>query len=200
MTDKLTIPRLIVGLGNPGQQYEKTRHNAGFWFLDALAKKYHCSTKHESKYHGIYGKTLIADKDCYLLAPTTFMNLSGQATQALASFFKINTEEILVVHDELDLSPGTARLKVGGGHGGHNGLRDIIQKHSNNKNFMRLRIGIGHPGHKDQVTPYVLGKAPQNEQLLIDNAIEQAINIIPELMYGNFDKATQTLHRFKASA
>lgn len=198
MAQPFRIPRLIVGLGNPGQQYEKTRHNAGFWFIGTLAQRYNCTVKHETKYHGIIGKVSIAGQTCYLLAPTTFMNKSGQATQALANFYKIATEDILIVHDELDIPTGTAKLKVGGGHGGHNGLRDIISRHGNNKNFMRLRIGIDHPGHKNLVTSYVLGKAPQDEQQKIELAIDKAIDIMPLLMNEAFNDAMQELHGFSA--
>lgn len=191
---------LIVGLGNPGQQYEDTRHNAGAWFVERLAKQFNARLSNDPKYHALTGRANINGHDVRLLIPTTFMNVSGQAVSPFANFFKIPTENILVAHDELDLAPGTAKLKQGGGHGGHNGLRDIISKLGNNRNFSRLRIGIGHPGHASQVSGYVLGKAPQSEQQRIDDAIDEALKIVPELLSGNANKAMNRLHSFTASA
>ena len=190
--------RLIVGLGNPGPDYQKTRHNAGEWFINQLAHYSNTSLKTESKFFGKTARINIAGYDIRLLVPTTFMNLSGKAISALAKFYQIETDEILVVHDELDLPPGVAKFKLGGGHGGHNGLRDTISKLGNNKNFYRLRLGIGHPGHKDQVTGFVLGKAPQSEQKLIDEAIDEALRCIELLFKDNLAKATHRLHSFKA--
>lgn len=187
---------LIVGLGNPGSEYEKTRHNAGFWFLDELARQQNLSFKVEKKFHGEVARYKYAGEDVWLLKPTTFMNLSGQSVQALAHFYKINLDEILVVHDELDLSVDTARLKKGGGHGGHNGLRDITSKMGGN-NFLRLRIGIGHPGDKNQVTNHVLKKASTDDQISIERNIERALNVLPLVLEGEIQKAMNELHTDK---
>ena len=187
---------LIVGLGNPGSEYEKTRHNAGFWFLDDLARQQGVSFKSEKKFHGEVARYKHAGEDVWLLKPTTFMNLSGQAVQALAHFYKIKLDEILVVHDELDLSVDTARLKKGGGHGGHNGLRDIASKMGGN-NFLRLRIGIGHPGEKSKVTNHVLKKASTDDQISIERNIERALNILPLVIEGEVQKAMNELHTDK---
>ena len=187
---------LIVGLGNPGSEYEKTRHNAGFWFLDELARQQNINFKAEKKFHGEVARYIHAGEDVWLLKPMTFMNLSGQAVQALAHFYKINIDEILVVHDELDLSVDTARLKKGGGHGGHNGLRDITSKMGGN-NFLRLRIGIGHPGDKNQVTNHVLKKASTDDQISIERNIERALNVLPLILEGEIQKAMNELHTDK---
>ena len=185
---------MIVGLGNPGPEYEKTRHNAGFWFLDELARHYHTSFKAEKKFHGKVAKFSSAGHDVWLLKPDTFMNNSGQSVQALARFYKIEVENILVVHDDLDLEPGTARLKKGGGHGGHNGLRDIISKMAS-KEFMRLRLGIGHPGESRKVTGHVLNKVSSNDQIEIERAIERSIAVMPEVLAGDLQKAMNQLHQ-----
>ena len=190
---------LIVGLGNPGQQYENTRHNAGAWFVESIARKYNEHLKNDPKYKGHTGRIRINGQDVRLLIPSTFMNLSGQSVAPLATFFKIPPERILVAHDELDLPPGTGKLKQGGGHGGHNGLRDIISQLGNNKNFARFRIGIGHPGSSDKVSGFVLGKAPSKEQQLIDDIITEAISVLPELVTGNANKAMNQLHSYKSS-
>lgn len=191
---------LIVGLGNPGRQYEDTRHNAGAWFVERLVKQYSGSLSNDSKYQGQSGRITIDGQQVRLLIPSTFMNLSGQAVAPFAHFFKIPPEKILVAHDELDLPPGTAKLKQGGGHGGHNGLRDIINKLGNNKNFCRLRIGIGHPGSADKVSGFVLTKAPKTEQQWIDDAIEEALRYVPEVVAGNANKAMNRLHSFNAAS
>ena len=156
--------RLIVGLANPGQEYSRTRHNAGAWFINELAKWHNTQLREEAKYFGYTARIDVAGQDVRLLVPTTFMNLSGKSVSALAKFYRIDVTQILVVHDELDLPPGVAKFKQGGSHGGHNGLKDIISKMANSREFYRLRIGIGHPGHKDKVTGYVLGKAQAKEQ------------------------------------
>lgn len=192
--------KLIVGLGNPGQQYTYTRHNAGVWFVDLLSRRYNTSLKEDKNFFGLTARANIDGHDLRFLVPSTFMNLSGKATSALAKFYKINTDEILVAHDELDLKPGTIRLKQGGGHGGHNGLRDIVKCHANDKNFARLRIGIGHPGSAEQVAGFVLTKAPQKEQLLIDQAIDEAASCLPELLNNGMQKAMNKLNGFSASA
>ncbi len=188
---------LIVGLGNPGTQYEQTRHNAGFWFVEAVARRYGGSFKSENKFHGEACKVLAEGKELWLLKPMTFMNKSGQAIAALARFYKIEPENILVAHDELDLPPGAVRLKQGGGHGGHNGLRDTIAQLGGSRDFYRLRIGIGHPGHSSQVTGYVLGKAPADEQRLLGQAIDETMDILPLVLHGEYPKAMNQLHSKK---
>ncbi|MBE0482615.1 MAG: aminoacyl-tRNA hydrolase [Bacterioplanes sp.] len=189
--------KLIVGLGNPGSEYQATRHNAGAWFVERLAEQNRITLSPDKKFYGYCGRGKIGDDECWLLLPTTFMNLSGQAIAALAQFYKIRTEQIIIAHDDLDLPPGTAKLKFGGGHGGQNGLRDAISKLGNDANFHRLRIGIGHPGHKSQVTGYVLGKASKTEQNAIDAAICEAIHVLPDVISGNMAKAMNRLHSFK---
>jgi len=186
--------QLIAGLGNPGPEYEDTPHNAGFWFVDAVARQHNAVFKSEKKFHGEVARFQHAGQDVWLLKPDTYMNLSGQAVQALARFFKIGTENILVVHDDLDLPPGSARLKTGGGHGGHNGLRDIISKMGGN-GFQRLRLGIGHPGDKNRVTSHVLKKAAKDDRIAIDNAIDAALKVLPEVLDGELPKAMNELHK-----
>ena len=186
--------KLIVGLGNPGATYDQTRHNAGQDWLVQLAKEEGISLTTEKRFFGDYGQGFVAGHKVHLLIPNTFMNLSGQAVQALCSFYKIDTENILVAHDELDLPPGTARLKLGGGHGGHNGLRDIISKRSGDKNFHRLRIGIGHPGNAKLVTNYVLKKAPLEERISTQDSMDKAIKVMPEAISGQWQKAMNNLH------
>lgn len=185
--------QLIVGLGNPGNEYEQTRHNAGFWFVDAIARQYHASFKSEKKFHGDVARISVNGQEVWLLKPDTFMNRSGQAIQALANFYKIKLENILVAHDELDLDPGVARLKKDGGHGGHNGLRDTIEK-MGGKNFLRLRLGIGHPGDKNKVSGYVLKKASSDDHIDIERAIDQALKVLPEVVDGDLQKAMNELH------
>lgn len=188
--------QLIVGLGNPGPKYEQTRHNVGFDFVDELARSKGASWKLENKFHGEVSKLLIAGNEVWLLKPNTFMNLSGKAVAALARFYKIVPESILVVHDELDIPPGQLRLKQGGGHGGHNGLRDIVAQ-LGSKEFLRLRVGIGHPGVSRDVSNYVLGKAPQSEQQDIDAAINEALRSLPQIMEGDLQPAMNRLHSIK---
>ncbi len=190
--------KLIVGLGNPGPEYQNTRHNAGEWFVKQLANRYNTTLSAQSKFFGHTGRIFIGPYDIHLLVPSTFMNLSGKSVGALANFYKIEPEQILVAHDELDIDPGTARIKLGGGHGGHNGLRDIIKQLGNNKNFYRLRIGIGHPGHKSQVSNYVLSKASVSDQQKIDAAIDESERIIEDLIKGELDRAQHQLHSFTA--
>lgn len=185
--------QLIVGLGNPGNEYEQTRHNAGFFFVDAVARLYSASFKSEKKFHADVARISIDGQEVWLLKPDTFMNLSGQAIQAFTNFYKIKLENILVAHDELDLEPGVARLKKDGGHGGHNGLRDTIEKMSG-KNFLRLRIGIGHPGDKNKVSGYVLKKASSDDQIDIERAIDQALKVLPQVIDGDLAKAMNELH------
>ncbi len=190
--------QLIVGLGNPGNEYAGTRHNAGALFVEELAHLHNISLKPDSKYFGLTGRGNIGGHDVRLLIPTTFMNRSGKAVATLASFFKIPIDAILVAHDELDIEPGKARFKKGGGHGGHNGLRDIISAMGNRKDFHRLRIGIGHPGSSDKVVGFVLNKAPQSEQRLIEDSILEATRNTPEALAGNWPIAMNRLHSFKA--
>ena len=187
--------QLIVGLGNPGQKYEKTRHNAGFWFLDELARQSGVSFRGEQKFQGEVAKATLNSHAVHLLKPTTFMNLSGQSVGAMARFYQIEAEQILVVHDELDLPCGSAKLKRGGGHGGHNGLRDIINHIG--KDFWRMRIGIDHPGNAREVIDYVL-KAPNQEQLRdIEYALQDADKVLPELLAGEMERAMHKLHSKK---
>lgn len=185
--------QLIVGLGNPGQQYERTRHNAGFWFIDAIARTHGINLKSENKFHGEVGKGRIDGEEVWLLKPMTFMNKSGQGIAALARFYKIDAENILIAHDELDLAPGTVRLKKGGGHGGHNGLRDTVAQ-LGTKEFQRLRLGIGHPGHASQVSGYVLSKAPAIDQALTEGAIDKALDSLSLIVSGDLQKAMNQLH------
>lgn len=191
--------QLIVGLGNPGPEYQYTRHNAGAWFVEKLAHAFNVSLKNDSKFFGYTGKFICAGQEFKLLIPSTYMNLSGKAVLAMAQFYKLAPENILVAHDELALEPGIAKFKLGGGHAGHNGLRDIMARLSNNPNFYRLRLGIGHPGHKDQVTGFVLGKAPASEQKLIDASIDEAVSCFDILARDGLVKAQHRLHSFKAS-
>ena len=187
------VVALIVGLGNPGPQYEETRHNAGFWFVEQVARQQGEQFRLENKFHGEIAKVAIGANNVWLLKPNTFMNRSGQSVAALARFYKIPLENILVVHDELDLSPGTARLKQGGGHGGHNGLRDIVAQ-MGGKDFMRLRIGIGHPGNSKQVSNYVLNRAGADDQRFIEESIGDALNVLQQVVSGEFQKAMNELH------
>ena len=185
--------QLIVGLGNPGPEYEPTRHNAGFWFVDELVRRCRQSFRSEQRFHGDVARCLLDGNECRLQKPMTFMNRSGQAVSALARFFKIPLQQILIVHDELDLPAGTIRLKKGGGHGGHNGLRDLIS-HLGSKDFHRLRVGIGHPGHRDQVVDYVLRKPSKEDRRQIDDAIYDALNVMPDVVEGKFEFAMNSLH------
>ncbi len=184
---------MIVGLGNPGSEYANTRHNAGFWFGDEVVRKFGGNFKAERKFHGDVARSTIDGQQVWLLKPDTFMNLSGQAVLALMQFYKIKLENILVVHDDLDLPVGTLKLKQGGGHGGHNGLRDIISRCGGN-GFQRIRLGIGHPGSKEKVTGHVLKKASTDDQIAIENVIDQAINELDQIVRGEMSKAMQTLH------
>jgi PTH1 family peptidyl-tRNA hydrolase len=194
----VTQVQLIVGLGNPGSKYEQTRHNAGAEFVEQLSQQLNVPLQPEKRHFGLYAKTRLHNHDIHLLIPTTFMNLSGQSVLALSNFFKIPVESILVVHDELDLPPGTARFKQGGGHGGHNGLRDIINRFGGNKQFYRLRIGIGHPGSAKQVASFVLKKAPNNEREKTLASIDQAQKSLPDLVKGDLQRAMNDLHAFQA--
>ena len=185
---------LIVGLGNPGSGYEKTRHNAGFWCVDKLAAQHKASFKEERRFHGFVTTINHGGHRCYLLKPNTYMNRSGQSVHALVKFYKISMEHVLVVHDELDLEPGLARLKEGGGHGGHNGLRDIITTCAGNRDFMRVRIGIGHPGEKNKVVQYVLNRPNSDELQLITQTIDAVCDVMPDVLDGEFDQVMNNLH------
>jgi len=185
--------QLIVGLGNPGPEYEPTRHNAGFWFVDELARRCRQSFRTERRFHSEVAPCMLGGSECRLQKPMTFMNRSGQAVGALARFFRIPLQHILVVHDELDLPPGTIRLKKGGGHGGHNGLRDLIN-HLGSRDFYRLRVGIGHPGHRDQVVDYVLRKPSKEDRRQIDEAVYDALEVMPDVVEGKFELAMNSLH------
>jgi PTH1 family peptidyl-tRNA hydrolase len=184
---------LIVGLGNPGRDYADTRHNAGFWFVDTIARKFGGSFKADRKFQGEVARSVIDGKEIWLLKPDTYMNLSGQSVLALMQFYKIDLANILVVHDDLDLPAGVARLKQGGGHGGHNGLRDISQRCGGN-GFQRLRLGIGHPGDKSRVTDHVLSKVSSDDRRAIETAIADAMDVLPLVIAGEFPKAMNTLH------
>lgn len=189
--------KLIVGLGNPGDKYKDTRHNAGEWLVERLAQRFNFSLKEESKFFGKTARAVIDGQEIRFLVPTTFMNLSGKAVGALATFYRIQPEQILIAHDELDLPPGTVKIKLGGGHGGHNGLRDSIAQLSNNKNFYRLRVGIGHPGDKNLVAAYVLSKPSPTDLTLIDKALEEATDCVEVLLKDGINKATNRLNSFK---
>ncbi len=183
----------IVGLGNPGSKYEATRHNAGYWFVEELARRHSARFRAEAKFFGETCRISVAGEQCWLLKPTTFMNRSGQSVSALARFYRIQPEQILVAHDELDLPTGTVRLKKGGGHGGHNGLRDTI-KALGTPEFYRLRIGIDHPGHRDQVVDYVLSPPRREEAAQILDAIDRAADQLPLLLQGEYERVMNTLH------
>tara|TARA_R110002167_G_scaffold32335_1_gene105146 strand:- start:258 stop:830 length:573 start_codon:yes stop_codon:yes gene_type:complete len=188
--------KLIVGLGNPGNQYALTRHNAGLWFLNELADSYNLTLRTESKFGGEIARIQTPQFDTFLLFPTSFMNLSGHAVQKVAQFYKISPEEILVAHDELDLDCGTARLKLGGGHGGHNGLRDIHAQ-LGTKDYYRLRIGIDHPGNKNQVSNYVLSNPSIDQKNKIQFAIDDALRETDFILSGDIQKAMNHLHQQK---
>lgn len=188
--------QLVVGLGNPGPKYVHTRHNAGADLVYRLAQRENITLKAESRFFGETGRATLAGQDVRLLIPTTFMNRSGQAVGALARFYNIPVEAILVVHDELDLPPGRARFKHGGGHGGHNGLRDIISKLGNDRNFYRLRLGIGHPGSAAQVSGFVLSKASVAERDKTQAAIDEALRALPLAVSGDWARAMNQLHSF----
>jgi PTH1 family peptidyl-tRNA hydrolase len=193
MSGKRVEIRLVAGLGNPGSQYEQTRHNAGFWLVEDIARHHGAHFRPEAKFSGDVCKVSAAGKDVWLLKPDTFMNRSGLAVRKLAEFYKIPLEQILVVHDELDLDAGIARLKSGGGHGGHNGLRDIIAQMGGNT-FQRLRIGVGHPGQKDKVVDFVLHRPSVDELTAIRSAMDQVMQVWPLLLEGEWDKAVHRLH------
>ena len=192
MSDTTPI-RLIAGLGNPGDRYSETRHNAGFWYIDALADKYGGNFRDESRFQGMLCQVRIGGSECWLLKPLGFMNRSGQSIGAVCSYYKIEPEAVLVAHDELDLDPGVVRLKIGGGHGGHNGLRDTHRVIG--ADYKRIRIGIGHPGDKREVTDYVLKRASREDALSIRQAIERAVDETPSIVAGDSQQAMNRLHQ-----
>ena len=183
--------RLLVGLGNPGKEYERTRHNAGFWLVERFAASRGVALRKDPKYQALVAR--LPDNGPWLLMPQSFMNASGRAVQMLAGFFKIKPEEMLVVHDELDFAPGVARVKQGGGIAGHNGLKDISQRLGSH-DYWRLRIGIGHPGDKDAVADYVLQKPSAEDKTAIDQAMDRALQVLPQMIAGDMQSATQKLH------
>ncbi|EFC88759.1 aminoacyl-tRNA hydrolase [Neisseria mucosa ATCC 25996] len=185
--------KMIVGLGNPGSEYEQTRHNAGFWFIDELAWQYKATLKEEKKFFGSVARISISGSDLWLLKPATFMNRSGQAVATLAQFYKIKPEEILVVHDELDIPCGRIKFKLGGGNGGHNGLKDI-QARLGTPDFYRLRLGIDHPGDRNLVVGYVLNKPSPEHRQQIDEAINKSLKAVPMLLAGEWEEAVRFLH------
>ena len=188
--------KLFVGLGNPGPDYEATRHNAGFWWLDALARELKLSLVPEKAYHGRMARATLHGHQFWLLQPQTFMNVSGRSVAALARFYKIAPEEILVAHDELDIVPGQAKLKFGGSHAGHNGLRDIHAQLGTG-DYWRLRLGIGHPGVKDEVVDWVLRKPAPEQRTAIEDCIARTLKAFPAMMAGEMDKATLLVHTSK---
>ena len=189
--------KLFVGLGNPGAEYEATRHNAGFWWVEALARELKVTPVHDKAYHGLVARTSLHGHQIWLLQPLTFMNVSGKSVAALARFFKILPEEILVVHDELDVVPGQAKLKFGGSHAGHNGLRDIHAQLGTG-DYWRLRLGIGHPGVKAEVINWVLKKPSPDQRTAIEECIDRTLKAVPAMLAGEMDKATLIVHTHKA--
>ena len=185
--------KLFVGLGNPGTEYEATRHNAGFWWTEALAREFKLSLALDKNYHARVARTILAGQTVWLLEPLTFMNLSGKSVAALARFFKLAPEEILVAHDELDMAPGQAKLKFGGSHAGHNGLRDIHAQLGTG-DYWRLRIGVGHPGVKSEVINWVLKKPSQEHRAAIEDSIVRSLKAVPALLAGEMEKATMLIH------
>jgi peptidyl-tRNA hydrolase, PTH1 family len=188
--------KLFVGLGNPGPQYEATRHNAGFWWLDALARELKLTLAADKGYNAVMARTTVHGRPVWLLQPRTFMNLSGGPVAALARFYKIQPEEILIVHDELDIVPGQAKLKFGGSHAGHNGLRDVHAQLGTD-DFWRLRLGIGHPGARDEVVDWVLRKPAPEQRSAIEECIARTLKAAPSMLAGEMDKATAVVHTSK---
>lgn len=188
--------RLLVGLGNPGPDYSSTRHNAGFWWLDAVASQLKTTLQMDKAYQGLVARTTFQGRPLWLLQPQTFMNLSGHSVAALARFFKIAAQDILVAHDELDIAPGEVKLKLGGSHAGHNGLRDIHEQLGTDQ-YWRLRLGIGHPGNKAEVIHWVLKKPSPEHRIAIEQAIDRAAGALPQLLAGDMEHATRLIHTSK---
>jgi PTH1 family peptidyl-tRNA hydrolase len=188
--------KLFVGLGNPGPEYEHTRHNAGFWWLDAMARELKVSLAMDRSYYGLVARTTVQGETVWLLAPQTFMNLSGKSVGALARFFKIAPADILVAHDEMDIAPGEAKLKLGGSHAGHNGLRDIHAQLGTDQ-YWRLRLGVGHPGDKAEVVSWVLKNPALDHRIAIDQTIDRCVKALPHFISGDMNKATMQIHTSK---
>lgn len=187
------VVKLVIGLGNPGSHYSRTRHNAGFWFVDEIARGFGGSFSSQRKFHGDIGRVRIGGAECHLLKPMTYMNHSGLAVGEFVRYYRLAPRSILIAHDEIDLPPGTIRLKQGGGHGGHNGLRDTVSA-LGTRDFNRLRIGVGHPGHRDDVIGYVLSPPSREEQEAIDASIASACDVLQLLVDGEWGRAFQRLH------
>ena len=188
--------KLFVGLGNPGPEYETTRHNAGFWWIDAVAHELKVNLNMDKSYHGLVARTSVKGQTVWLLEPQTWMNVSGKSVAALARFFKIKPEEILVAHDELDIVPGQVKLKLGGSHAGHNGLRDIHAQLGTD-DYWRLRIGVGHPGVKTEVVNWVLKKPAPEHRTAIEDCITRSLKALPDLLAGEMEKAMMLIHTSK---
>ncbi len=186
-------PYLVAGLGNPGAKYAETRHNAGFWFLERVVSRHGGDFRAAARLKAEVARTEIGGHDCLLVRPSSFMNESGLPVRAVLDYYRVPVSRLMVAYDELDLQPGTARLKQGGGHGGHNGVRDIF-RHVPDHSFLRLRIGIGHPGFKDQVTPYVLSRPGAADQRLIDDTLGRAVDVLPDIIAGELPRAMKNLH------
>ena len=187
---------LIVGLGNPGTEHAQDRHNLGFWFVDELARRHGGQFRSEAKFYGELARVSVGAADLRLLKPETYMNRSGESAQSVVRFLKLSIGQVLIAHDDLDLPVGELRLKAGGGHGGHNGLRDLVQHLG--RDFLRLRIGIGHPGHRDLVTGYVLKRPPSAERELLDRAVDRAVEALPVLLEQGLQRAMTLLHTKEA--
>jgi peptidyl-tRNA hydrolase, PTH1 family len=188
--------RLFVGLGNPGPDYEDTRHNAGFWWIDALARELKTSLVMDKSYHGMVARVSVQGQSVWLLKPMTFMNLSGKSVASLANFFKIPPQDMLVAHDELDIAPGEAKIKLGGSHAGHNGLRDIHAQLGTDQ-YWRLRLGVGHPGNKAEVINWVLKKPSPDHRIAIEQTIDRALKALPQFLAGDMEQATHLVHTSK---
>lgn len=188
--------KLFVGLGNPGPEYEGTRHNAGFWWIDALSRQLKAPLQMDKGYHGLVARTSINGQNVWLLEPQTYMNVSGKSVAALARFFKIAPQEILVAHDEMDIVPGEVKLKLSGGHAGHNGLRDIHAQLGTG-DYWRLRLGVGHPGVKSEVVSWVLKKPSPDHRIAIEQSIDRCLKAVPQFLAGEMDKATMLVHTSK---
>lgn len=184
--------RLIAGLGNPGPKYEQTRHNAGFWLVDEMARRQAAQWRVENRFLGEVARVTLDGSDVWLLKPSTYMNRSGQSVAAMSAFYKIAPGQLAVAHDEIDLPPGDVRFKFGGGHGGHNGLRDIFSHLG--RDFWRVRLGVGHPGHRDQVIDYVLGRPGRDERSQIELCVDRAVDLLPKLVGGDSERAMHALH------
>ncbi|MDX1515523.1 MAG: aminoacyl-tRNA hydrolase [Woeseiaceae bacterium] len=191
----MTTVSIIAGLGNPEDKYGRTLHNAGFWFVDALLRKYGGELRYEKKFDAEIGRINLHGDDVWLVKPQSYMNLSGQPIRGMLDYYRLRARELLVAHDEIDLPPGTVRLKKGGGHGGHNGLRDVIQHCG--ADFLRLRIGVGHPGEKSKVTNYVLKKGSADVEAAVERNIDEAVAVMPTLLDDGLNAAMKALHTRK---